>query len=156
MIPKNHPRYESLLLRKKIVDAFNNGILADSGMIAHGRGEAFDYLIGEETSEPAKLAIKAAAAMLLLAKNPVLSVNGNTAALVSDKIVSLSKTLNAKIEINLFYRTESRVRKIEELLLDNGASEVLGTDTLNLMHIDDIDSPRSTASFEGIYSADVV
>lgn len=156
MIPKNHPRYESLLLRKKIVDAFKNGILADSGMIAHGRGEAFDYLIGEKTSEPAKLAIKAAAAMLLLAKNPVLSVNGNTAALVSDKIVSLSKALNAKIEINLFYRTETRVQKIEELLLDNGASEVLGTDTLNLMHIDDIDSPRSTASFEGIYSADVV
>lgn len=156
MIPKNHPRYESLLLRKKIVDAFKSGILADSGMIAHGRGEAFDYLIGEETSEPARLAIKAAAAMLLLAKNPVLSVNGNTAALASDKIVSLSKALNAKIEINLFYRTESRVQKIEELLLDDGAIEVLGTDTDKLMHIDNIDSPRSTASREGIYSADVV
>ena len=156
MIPKNHPRYESLLLRKKIVDAFKSGILADSGMIAHGRGEAFDYLIGEKTSEPAKLAIKAAAAMLLLAKNPVLSVNGNTAALVSDKIVSLSKALDAKIEINLFYRTEARVKKIEELLLEKGASEVLGTDTNNLMHIDNIDSPRSTASLEGIYNADVV
>lgn len=156
MIPKNHPRYESLLLRKKIVDAFKSGILADSGMIAHGRGEAFDYLIGEKTSEPAKLAIKAAAAMLLLAKNPVLSVNGNTAALVSDKIVSLSKALDAKIEINLFYRTEARVKQIEELLLEKGASEVLGTDTNNLMHIDNIDSPRSTASLEGIYNADVV
>lgn len=156
MIPKNHPRYESLLLRKKIVDAFKAGILADSGMIAHGRGEAFDYLIGEKTTEPAKLAIKTAASMLLLAKNPVLSVNGNTAALASDKIVSLSKVLNAKIEINLFYRTESRVESIKKLLMENGASEVLGTDTNNLMHIDDIDSPRSTASKNGIYSADVV
>jgi len=45
MIPKSHPRYESLLLRDKIVKASQKGYLADSGMIAHGRGEAFDYLI---------------------------------------------------------------------------------------------------------------
>ena len=156
MIPKNHPRYESLLLRKKIVDAFNDGILADSGMIAHGRGEAFDYLIGEKTTEPAKLAINTAAAMLIIAKNPVLSVNGNTAALASNEIVELSKVLDAKIEINLFYRTDSRVKAIEKLLLKKGAKEVLGTDTNNLMHIDGIDSPRSTASLDGIYDADVV
>ncbi len=156
MIPKNHPRYESLLLRKKIVEAFNNGILADSGMIAHGRGETFDYLIGEKTSEPAKLAIKTAAAMLLLAKNPVLSVNGNTAALANKEIVKLSKILDAKIEINLFYRTESRVRNIERLLLENGATKVLGTDFDNLMYINNINSPRATASLDGIYNADVV
>ena len=45
MIPKSHPRYESLLLRDKIVKAAEKGYLADSGMIAHGRGEAFDDLI---------------------------------------------------------------------------------------------------------------
>ena len=44
MIPKNHPRYESLLLRDKVKNAFLDGYLADSGMIAHGRGETFDYL----------------------------------------------------------------------------------------------------------------
>ena len=42
MIPKSHPRYESLLLREKMVEASKEGILADSALIAHGRGEAFD------------------------------------------------------------------------------------------------------------------
>ena len=42
MVPKSHPRYESLILRKKMVDAAKKGYLADSAMIAHGRGEAFD------------------------------------------------------------------------------------------------------------------
>ena len=49
MIPKSHPRYESLLLRDKMVKAAQEGYLADSALIAHGRGEAFDYLIGEKT-----------------------------------------------------------------------------------------------------------
>ena len=51
MIHKDHPRYESLKLRARIVDAYKKGILADSGMIAHGRGEAFDYLMGEKTTQ---------------------------------------------------------------------------------------------------------
>ncbi len=38
-------------------------------------------LLGEKTTSNAKNAIKAAAAALILAKNPVISVNGNTAAL---------------------------------------------------------------------------
>lgn len=48
MIPKSHPRYESLVLRDKMVKASQIGYLADSALIAHGRGEAFDYLIGEK------------------------------------------------------------------------------------------------------------
>ena len=40
MIPKSHPRYESLLLRDKMVKAAQEGYLADSALIAHGRGEA--------------------------------------------------------------------------------------------------------------------
>ncbi|MDP3623347.1 MAG: 4-phosphopantoate--beta-alanine ligase [Methanobacteriaceae archaeon] len=156
MIPKNHPRYHSLVLRDKIVMAHKNGILADSGMIAHGRGEAFDYLIGEKTSIPAKNSIKAAAAALLLAHNPVLSVNGNTAALVADEIVELSEILDAKIEINLFYRTPERVDVIEDVLKQAGTSEILGVNSDNLKYIDGIESPRATASQTGIYAADVV
>ena len=57
MIHKDHPRYESLKLRALVVDAYKRGILADSGMIAHGRGEAFDYLLGEKTSSNAKKAV---------------------------------------------------------------------------------------------------
>ena len=49
VVDPSHPRYESLMLRKKVADAGLKGMLADSAMIAHGRGEAFDYLLGEQT-----------------------------------------------------------------------------------------------------------
>jgi 4-phosphopantoate--beta-alanine ligase len=156
MIPKDHPRYKSLLSRHKVVDAYKNGILADAGMIAHGRGEAFDYLIGEKTTETAERTIEAAAASLILAKNPVLSVNGNTAALVPEDIVKLADILNAKIEINLFYRTHERVKAILKVLKDAGAKEVLGTDEENLEHIEGINHPRGDVSPEGILNADVI
>ena len=90
MIHNDHPRYESLKLREKIVDAYKKGILAESGMIAHGRGEAFDYLLGEKTTVNSEKAVRAAAAALILAKNPVISVNGNTVALVPNEIVILA------------------------------------------------------------------
>jgi len=156
MIHKNHPRYQSLKLREKIVNAYNHGILAESGMIAHGRGEAFDYLLGEETTSNAKNAVKAAAAALILAKNPVISVNGNTAALVSDEIVRLSDDLDAKIEINLFHRTEKRVSIIENVLSDAGAKNILGTDHEEKTMIRGLDGPRASSSREGVYIADVV
>ena len=31
-----HPRYESLMIRKKVAEAGAKGMLADSAMIAHG------------------------------------------------------------------------------------------------------------------------
>lgn len=156
MVEKGHPRYKSLKLREKILEAYHKGVLADAGIIAHGRGEAFDYLIGEKTRKPAARAIKAAAALLLLAKNPVLSVNGNTAALVPEEIVELARLLNAKIEINLFHRTPQRVNLIEKILKEAGAEEVLGTEDEKLKHLKGIKSPRATASPKGIYIADVV
>ena len=73
--PKDHPRYKSLLAREKLVDAAD--VVAKQGLIAHGRGEAFDYLLGEQTCLPALSSIKAASSALLEAKNPVISVNGN-------------------------------------------------------------------------------
>ena len=156
MIPKNHPRYQSLLLRDKVKNAFKEGYLADSGMIAHGRGETFDYLLGEQTTTPAKEAMKASVCKLLLAENPILSVNGNTTALVIDEIIDLAKELNAKIEINLFYRTEERVNIITKMFKDRGYEDILGGNTEELLNIDGIKNPRSTASPEGIYKSDVV
>ena len=50
-IPKSHPRYNSLKTREKISNAVINGIAHHTGLIAHGRGEAFDYILGEKTSE---------------------------------------------------------------------------------------------------------
>ena len=120
MIPKTHPRYKSLLLRDKVKNAFKEGYLADSGMIAHGRGETFDYLIGEKTTETAKKACEAAVATILLAENPVLSVNGNTTALAIDEIIELAKATDSKIEINLFYRTPERVEIITRMFKERG------------------------------------
>ena len=156
MIHNDHPRYESLKLRAKVVEAYKNGILADSGMIAHGRGEAFDYLLGEKTSSNAKKAIKASAAALILAKNPVISVNGNTAALVPNEIVTLADELHAKIEINLFHRTHERVSNIEKLLKEAGAKNILGTDQEEKVSIRGLEGPRATTSKDGVYIADVV
>ena len=107
-IPKSHPRLNSLLIREKLVNGFDNNLVAKEGLLAHGRGEAFDYLIGEKTSRSAKEAIKAAAFLLKNAKNPVISVNGNFAALCPKEIIALAKNTDSKIEVNLFYSSEKR------------------------------------------------
>ncbi|MDR2623323.1 MAG: phosphopantothenate/pantothenate synthetase [Methanobrevibacter sp.] len=156
MIPKNHPRYESLILREKIKNAHEEGYLSDSGMIAHGRGEAFDYLLGEKSTEPSEMAVKIGVAKLLLAKNPVISINGNTTALVVDEVIQLAKLIPAKIEINLFYRTEKRVDIIKDIVNKKGYNNVLGTNEDELLYIKDIKSPRATASKNGIFSSDLI
>ncbi|AWR93343.1 4-phosphopantoate--beta-alanine ligase [Acidianus brierleyi] len=153
MIPKNHPRRESLLLREKLVEALENNILVPQGLIAHGRGECFDYLLGEKTQYFADDAEKVAAAMLLIAKNPVISVNGNMAALVPESIVKLSEVTNSKIEVNLFYRDEKRIDAISDVLIKNGAKNVL---TEGNAVIPELFSERRRVNKEGIFSADVV
>ena len=84
----SHPRYHSLLSRHKLEVAADSGLLADSAMIAHGRGEAFDYLLGEVTTANAMAATKNALAHLLAAKRPIITINGNTAALAGKEPVS--------------------------------------------------------------------
>lgn len=156
MIPKSHPRYESLVLRDKIVKASEKGYLADSAMIAHGRGEAFDYLIGEKTTYPAKRAMYVAVAALLLSNNPVISVNGNATALAIDEIIEFARTIDAKIEINLFYRTDERVELLTTLYRDHGYKEILGSLDDDIEYLTDIKNNRSSASKTGIYSADTI
>ena len=70
-VPVSHPRYTSLRLRDAIVSGVDNGITSSHGLIAHGRGEAFDYLLGEQTHAFASQAIRAAAARLRTATHPV-------------------------------------------------------------------------------------
>ncbi|MGM0591520.1 MAG: phosphopantothenate/pantothenate synthetase, partial [Halobacteriota archaeon] len=48
-IPPDHPRYQSLLTRHQIEEGVQRGITSKQGLIAEGRGEAFDYLLGERT-----------------------------------------------------------------------------------------------------------
>ncbi|MEM3064881.1 MAG: 4-phosphopantoate--beta-alanine ligase [Candidatus Nitrosotenuis sp.] len=155
-IPKTHPRAKSLYIRERLVDAFDSGLVAKEGLMAHGRGEAFDYLIGERTSNSAKKAIKAAAATLLLAKAPVISVNGNIAGLCPKEIVELAKVTGAKIEINLFYASSKRKENILKVLKKSGASSVLGIDGRNSVKLSGLDSARRIVDKDGIYAADVV
>jgi len=152
-IPIDHPRYHSLLTRERIVEGVNIGITSMQGLVAQGRGECFDYMLGEKTNHFAEDAIKVAAAMLLLAEKPIISVNGNTAALVPEQMIRLSKITGASLEVNLFHRTEERIKRITNHLLAHGASSVLGSagdETLPLSH------DRGIVDKGGIFSADVV
>ena len=156
MIPTSHPRATSLLIREKLVHGFDNGLVAKEGLIAHGRGETFDYLLGEKTTKNAKKAIKAATLALILAKSPVISVNGNIAALCAKEIVQLAKIVNAKIEVNLFYSSTKRKQNIAKLLKKNGARKIFGLDPRSSRHISGLDSPRRVVDKDGIYAADTV
>ena len=155
-IPKSHPRYLSLQIREKLVDGFNNNLVAKEGLLAHGRGEAFDYLIGEKTTKSAKNAIKAAAYMLNQAQKSVISVNGNFAALCPKEIIQLAKITDSKIEVNLFYSSEKRKNAISKVLKKSGAKEILGMDKKHSTRLKGIDSARRIVDKNGIFSADVV
>jgi 4-phosphopantoate--beta-alanine ligase len=152
MIPTDHPRYRSLKVREHLARCAKEGVLSLEGLTAHGRGEAFDYLIGERTTESALHAEKSAAALLLVAKRPVISVNGNTAALASGGIALLQQASNAAVEVNLFHRTEVRVNKITALLEKEGV-RVLKGDAERLLPLS---HDRAFCLREGIGSADVV
>lgn len=153
-IPKSHPRYTSLITREKISKAMKLGIVHETGLIAHGRGEAFDYLIGEKTISIADHAEKVAAASLLLAKKPVISLNGNVVALATEECISLSKVVPAKLEVNLFHRSNERIKKIINKLKKQGVKDIYGTKSDAC--IPGLDHDRSICDKDGIYSADVI
>ena len=153
-IPKSHPRYASLVARERVAEGVRRGYTSTQGLIAQGRGECFDYLIGERTTAAALQAIRAAAAMLLLARRPALSVNGNVAALAAEEMVALAAALKIPLEVNLFHRSEERVKKIADLLREKGAESVLGE--CPDAAVPGLDHARALATRSGIYDADVV
>jgi 4-phosphopantoate---beta-alanine ligase len=156
LIPKSHPRAASLNIRERLVLGYRSGLVAEEGLLAHGRGETFDYLIGEKTLKSSQSAIKAAAKELLLAKSPVISVNGNFAALCTKEIVQLARITGAKIEVNLFYTNKRRKKAIVAVLKKNGAKKVLGLDSKFSRKIPKLDSARRVVDERGIFTADVV
>jgi 4-phosphopantoate---beta-alanine ligase len=153
-IPLNHPRRVSLETRARLTDGVRQGITSFDGLIAHGRGEAFDYLLGEKTHDFAKRAVDAAAALLLVAKRAVISVNGNAAALVPGELGTLSEILGSPLEVNLFHASREREMKIRDHLLSHGARQVLLPEEGFV--ITGLDSNRRFVNGEGIYRADVV
>ena len=154
-IPPSHPRYRSLLVREKLVEGFEKGLVVPQGLIAHGRGEAFDYILGERTHDFAREAARAAAAMFMISERPVISVNGNYAALAADWIARLAEATGAQVEVNLFYRTEERVRRIYEHLKSHGVPNLLPPECPKT-RVPGLESPRGIVCRDGIGSADFV
>ena len=153
-IPKSHPRYKSLMTREALVAAHRQGVAVLEGLIAHGRGEAWDYLLGEGTSAPALVAERAAAAHLVTAKRPVISVNGNVAALAAKQVASLATAIPARVEVNLFHRSDERVRSVLRVLRRAGVTDALGARPD--ARIPGIESKRALCHRGGIFEADVV
>jgi 4-phosphopantoate--beta-alanine ligase len=159
VVDPEHPRYQSLMIRKKIAEAGVKGMLADSAMIAHGRGEAFDYLLGEQTIPSALDATREAAARLVKSNKPVLSLNGNAIALAGQEFLTIASQLGCPIEINIFYRTPQRMGALighlkmlnQKLDLD---VEIMGG--IPDARIPGLEGPRGACQQDGIFEADTV
>jgi 4-phosphopantoate--beta-alanine ligase len=100
------------------------------------------------------MAEMAAASLLSGAKKPVISVNGNVAALCPESVVELANEIPALLEINLFHRTEERMEKLAKHLKGHGAGKVLGT--VPDAKIPGLEHARAICTKAGIYSADVI
>ncbi|MDB6071923.1 MAG: hypothetical protein JWL81_3094 [Verrucomicrobiales bacterium] len=153
-VPPTHPRYLSLITRERIVAGVERGVTSPHGLIAHGRGEAFDYLLGEATHLFAHEAIAEAAKVLKAARHPVISVNGNACALAAGDLVALAGATGAKLEVNIFHTSAEREQAIRNMLLEAGAREVLMPGRTHA--IQHIEHNRKWVHPEGILIADVV
>lgn len=155
-IPQTHPRASSLIIREKLVDGFRNGIVVPQGLIAHGRGEAFDYLLGEKTTKYAYEAEKAAVCLLLLSNKSIISINGNTAVLCAKDLVTLSNVTKSRIEVNLFHKSRARTNAIASILRKEDAFDVLGLDNKSKTIIRGVSSNRKYVDKDGIMNSDTI
>lgn len=153
-VSPEHPRFESLRIRERLVRGVERGITSQHGLIAHGRGEAFDYLYGERTHEFGAVAARSAVCALLRAKHPVISVNGNAAALVPQELVDLAERVKAPLEVNLFHAGSGREELIADHLRAHGARYVLLPD--GATEVPGILSDRRFVNPDGIWKADAV
>lgn len=142
------------MTRERIVAGVEQGITSIHGLIAQGRGEAFDYLIGERTHPFAVSAIEAAAALLLRARHPVVSVNGNVAALAAGEVVLLATLVGAALEVNIFHSSKAREKAIRGALEMAGATRVLMPSKKSVLP--GLDHNRRFIHPAGIGQADVV
>jgi 4-phosphopantoate---beta-alanine ligase len=149
-----HPRYASLRTRAHLAELSRRGVVVPEGLIAHGRGEAFDYLLGERTTPSALRAERVAASWMRFAQRPVLSVNGNVAALAADRVARVAAALpTLRVEVNLFHRTPGRAESIARLLRIAGVRRVLGVRPT--AKIPGLPSDRARVDREGIHAADL-
>jgi len=149
-----HPRFASLKVRSLLAEAHRRGLVVSEGLIAQGRGEAFDYFLGERTTPGARRAERAAAEWLLAARHPVVSVNGNVAALAAKEVARLQRAVpGLDVEVNLFHRTGSRSRLVAQSLRVAGVRRILGVRPTAT--IPGLPSDRAMVDRRGIFDADV-
>jgi len=174
-IPDSHPRKKSLESRQKIVDGSSMGLLADSAMIAHAE-ERLSTICSERgpRSQPERPFVRVRLASGM-PEGPVISVNGNTTVLAGDGAIRLAAVLGCPIEVNLYYRTPSRVKGLisllEELRLNvsqeaapdgfygDWKEAVEGVSLLGEspnFKIEGLEGPRSNCTAEGIGGADTI
>lgn len=156
-IPADHPRAASLRVRERMKDAVAAGLVHPTGLIAHGRGEAFDYLLGEGTSPEGLEAIAEAARLLRAARRPALSLNGNVVALAAAECLAVAQARPGLVlEVNLFHRTPQRVAALVRAMEASGAApgQVLGEKPD--FRIPGLSSDRAQCCKAGIGEADVV
>jgi len=161
-IPASHPRRASLAERARLAAGFRTGLVHPTGLVAHGRGEAFDYLLGERSPPEARRAARAAAAALVGARRPVLSVNGNVAAIAAREAVALARAVGRRrgargplaLEANVFHAGPGRVAAIIAALEAEGAEGVLGRS--RGARIPGLAGLRGRCARAGIFAADVV
>jgi 4-phosphopantoate--beta-alanine ligase len=158
IIPDSHPRAASLRLRHRLVEGLHRGIVTETGLIAHGRGEALDYLLGERTHPFAQRAVAAASAMLTLAKFPVMTVNGNVAGLSGPQLARLAENHpRLGFEVNLFHYTPERAQRIVHWLRELGLNRIIEFgESVAPVPLPGIDSMRRFMHPEGVAKADVV
>jgi 4-phosphopantoate---beta-alanine ligase len=153
-LSRRHPRYASLLVRERLARAARSGLVVPEGLIAQGRGEAFDYLLGERTTPSARRAARQAARWLLSAQRPVVSVNGNVAALAAREVAALQRAVpGLAVEVNLFHRTPARARAVARALRRAGVRDVLGVRPTATLR--GLPSDRARVDGRGIARADV-
>ncbi|MEZ8112147.1 MAG: phosphopantothenate/pantothenate synthetase, partial [Candidatus Poseidoniaceae archaeon] len=156
---KSHPRYQSLLMRHRLEMAAKAGMLADSALIAHGRGEAFDYLLGEATIASAHDATMEALAHLQNADCAVISLNGNAIALAGKELMQLASLLKIPVEVNVFYRTPERMKALLSHLYEIRDTNQLDVEILGEnpdAKIPGLEGPRAKCCESGIFNSDVI
>ena len=154
-ISLRHPRYRSLVTRSRLALALRTGLVVPEGLIAHGRAEAFDYFLGEQTTPSARAATRRAADWLAAARYPAISVNGNVAALAAREVARLARARpGLRVEVNLFHRTPGRAAEVGRRLRSAGVTDILGLRPTG--RIPGLPSDRARVDSRGIGRADVV
>jgi 4-phosphopantoate--beta-alanine ligase len=156
-IPADHPRAASLRVRERMKEAVAAGLVHPTGLIANGRGEAFDYLLGERTPPEAEAAIAEAARVLRAAKRPAFSLNGNVVALAAPFCLEVAKARPGLVlEVNLFHRTPERVAALVRAMEAAGAAKGAVLGERPDARIPGLTSDRAQCCQAGIGGADVV